>query len=78
VDRKIDLGLLAWGGLVVYVSAYDVAALKTGHSTLSSSFHKVSSKRFGTPVLLACCIYLTAHLFRWWPKQLDPLRRFVA
>ena len=71
-----DFGLVAWGGLVIYVALYDLAALHLGRSTLSASFHRLSVRRLGRVPLVLFWAYLTGHLFRWLPRRWDLFRRF--
>lgn len=67
-------GVLAWAGIALYVVIYDVLAMTTGLSTLSSSFHRGSQHKTGRWALLAFWLYLTGHLFRWIPAKLDLFR----
>jgi hypothetical protein len=73
---SVDVGLVAWGGLAVYIAAYDLVALRFGRPTMSASFHRISGRRVGRPVLVLFWAYLTGHLFRWLPRRWDLFRRF--
>lgn len=64
----------AWLGLLGYVVAYDMWALRTGRETLSASYYNAltsSMRRYPTVVVW---VYLTAHLFRLLPQRWDILR----
>ena len=84
-----DYGLLAWLVIVVWVVGYDSWVLHTKdkkphtHSTLSTWFYnawtkpsKKQRRHWSGPLLLAFWVYLTAHLFRFIPKEWDLFRRF--
>jgi len=72
----VDVGLLAWGGLAVYIAIYDLVAIRVGQPTMSASFHRMSLRRLGRPGLVLFWAYLTGHLFRWLPERADLFRRF--
>lgn len=78
ITEKVDIGAIAWGGIVVYVILYDLFALRTKKSTLSSAFYSFSSSKVGRPSLILFWFYLTSHLFRWIPKKYDIFRRFFG
>lgn len=75
-SASVDWGLVAWGGLAIYIATYDLAAIRTKHSTMSASFHRMSVSRIGRPALVLFWAYLTGHLFRWLPRRADLFRRF--
>ena len=67
-------GPLAWGGIALYVLVYDVLAMLTGLSTLSSTFHRGSRHKNGRWAVLGFWLYLTLHLFRLMPAKVDLFR----
>lgn len=74
MTRKPHAGEGAWVGMVAYIVAYDYLALKTGHKTLSETFHEISRSRFG-PLLVAGWVYLSLHLTRYMPEAADVFRK---
>jgi hypothetical protein len=74
-----DFGGWAWLLLAAYITAYDIAAMRSGkHSTMSAAFYKFSSSKIGRPSLILFWFYLTSHLFRWMPKKYDLFRRWFG
>ena len=75
--KDIDEGHYAWLGLVAYVIAYDAIAIVKGKRTLSNAFYTATGQRRTKLALIMLWGYLTAHLFRWLPKEYDLLRRLL-
>lgn len=75
--KDIDEGHYAWLGLVAYVIAYDVIAIIKGKRTLSNAFYTATNQKRTKLALIVLWGYLTAHLFRWLPKEYDLLRRLL-
>ena len=78
LSRGNRLGAAAWLGLLAYVTAYDVFALRKKYPTLSAAFYTFSASRFRGIGLFLFWFYLTAHLFRWIPQKYDLFRRYVG
>lgn len=77
LSRGNRLGAAAWLGLVTYVAAYDVFALRKKYPTLSAAFYTFSASRFRGIGLFLFWVYLSGHLFRWIPTKYDLLRRYA-
>ena len=75
--KDIDEGHYAWIGLIAYVIAYDAVAIVKGKRTLSNAFYTATGQRRKKLALIMLWGYLTAHLFRWLPKEYDLLRRLL-
>ena len=75
--RDSRAGEKAWIGLVLYVAIYDWFALRSGRPTMSEAFYvNVSKSRTGYGVMLTFWLYLTGHLTRRLPKQVDMFTLF--
>ena len=75
-DRR-RFGHIAWIGLIVYVTIYDLIAMRRGMTTLSAEFHSLSRTKYWKYLLLAVWGVTTGHLFRVLPKKLDPFRSWI-
>ena len=67
-------GLLGWGIIGAVVAVWDLWALRTQHTTLSSACYGAAHGRHGA-VVVAGVVYLAAHLLGW-PRAFrehDPL-----
>ena len=73
----IDEGHYAWLVLALYIIAYDVIAINKGKRTLSTAFYTATTRMSRKIFLATFWAYLTAHLFRWLPKEYDLFRRFL-
>lgn len=67
-------GKRAWLGLVLYVVSYDVWAAKTNNETLSTAFYNSIKHPIKRWPIIALWMYITAHLFKFLPEAIDPLR----
>lgn len=76
-DHEFSLGHVAWLGLIAYVTAYDIIALRKNVTTLSTAFYRLSRRRYSSPVVIMLWVVLTAHLFRLVPKKYDPFRSWL-
>jgi len=78
-DRKdgFSFGNLAWLGLIIYVTTYDIIALRKNVTTLSTAFYKLSRRRYSSPFVIVLWAVLTGHLFRLLPKKFDPFRSWL-
>ena len=73
----IDEGQYAWIVLALYIITYDILAITKGKRTLSTAFYTATNRMSRKIVLATFWAYLTAHLFRWLPKEYDLFRRFL-
>ena len=73
----IDEGQCAWIVLALYIITYDIIAITKGKRTLSTAFYTATNRMSRKIVLATFWAYLTAHLFRWLPKEYDLFRRFL-
>ena len=73
----IDEGQYAWIVLAFYIITYDIIAITKGKRTLSTAFYTATNRMSRKIVLATFWAYLTAHLFRWLPKEYDLFRRFL-
>jgi len=73
----IDEGQYAWLVLALYIIAYDIIAITKGKRTLSTAFYTATTRMSRKIALATFWAYLTAHLFRWLPKEYDLFRRFL-
>ena len=74
---NIDEGQYAWLVLALYIITYDIIAITKGKRTLSTAFYTATNRMSRKIVLATFWAYLTAHLFRWLPKEYDLFRRFL-
>ena len=73
----IDEGQYAWIVLALYIITYDIIAITKGKRTLSTAFYTATNRMSRKIILATFWAYLTAHLFRWLPKEYDLFRRFL-
>ena len=73
----IDEGHYAWIVLAIYIIAYDIIAINKGKRTLSTAFYTATNRMSRKIFLTTFWAYLTAHLFRWLPKEYDLFRSFL-
>ena len=73
----IDEGHYASIVLAIYIIAYDIIAINKGKRTLSTAFYTATNRMSRKIFLTTFWAYLTAHLFRWLPKEYDLFRRFL-
>ena len=73
----IDEGHYAWLVLALYIITYDIIAITKGKRTLSTAFYTATNRMARKIFLATFWAYLTAHLFRWLPKEYDLFRRFL-
>jgi len=64
-------GETAWLGLIAYVFAYDIIALRSGRSTLSAAFYNGVQKKHSAFLLILAWGALTGHLFHLIPRKYD-------
>lgn len=72
--RTATDGERAWVGLVLYIVGYDVWAARNGRETLSMAFYNAIRHPIRRWPVIALWSYITAHLFKFLPDNLDPLR----
>ena len=60
---RINSGTKAWLGLVGYVLAYDLYAIRSGRQTLSAAFYEALRHPQRRWLVIAAWAYLTGHLF---------------
>lgn len=74
MTKRLTPGGQAWIGLVIYIAAYDLWATRTGRDTLSMAFYNSIRHPVRRWPVIVIWSYLTAHLFKFLPDKVDPLR----